>query len=92
MEPFFALNAASGSIIWQTNVGFEIFESSPAVANGVVYAGGQGFNLYVMDALTGHLLKTLTTGGPLGFSSPVVVNGKVYVGSFDKELHVWGLK
>ena len=58
---------------------------------GVVYAAGQGFNLYALDATKGTVLKTLTTGGPLGFSSPVVVNGMVYVGSFDKKLHAWGL-
>ena len=40
-----------------------IFESSPAVANGVVYVGsGPDHDLYALNARTGALLWTYTSG------------------------------
>ena len=55
-------------------------ESSPAVANGVVYVGSDDGNLYALDASTGALLWSYTTGD-IVFSSPAVANGIVYFGS-----------
>ena len=58
-------------------------ESSPAVANGVVYVGSEDDyqkDLYALDAATGVLLWSYTTRGPVD-SSPAVANGVVYVGA-----------
>jgi outer membrane protein assembly factor BamB len=58
-------------------------ESSPAVANGVVYVGSNDNNLYALNATTGANLWSYT---PVG-SSPAVANGVVYVGSNDNNLY-----
>jgi outer membrane protein assembly factor BamB len=73
-------------------------ESSPAVANGVVYVGSDDHNLYAFDA-TGNTncsgspktcspLWTAPTGGSV-VSSPAVANGVVYVGSADNKLYAF---
>ncbi len=75
------------------------FESSPVVANGVVYVGSNNNNLYAFDAagVTGctgtspRLCKPLWSA-PTGLwveSSPAVADGVVYVGSFDNKLYAF---
>ena len=56
------------------------YDSSPAVANGVVYIGSDINNVYALNAATGAKLWSYRTSGVV-FSSPAVVNGVVYVGS-----------
>ena len=51
-------------------------ESSPAVANGVVYIGSWDRNVYALNASTGALLWSYATGGYVE-SSPAVANGVV---------------
>ena len=63
-------------------------ESSPAVANGVVYVGSDDHNTYALNATTGGKLWSYTTGGQV--SSPAVANGVVYVGSFDGNVYAIG--
>jgi eukaryotic-like serine/threonine-protein kinase len=55
-------------------------DSSPAVANGVVYVGSTDGNLYAFNASTGATKWTATAGGVIE-SSPAVANEVVYVGS-----------
>ena len=82
---------------WAGGTGNSI-ESSPAVANGVVYVGSDDSKLYAFDA-AGNTncgtppnicfpLWTATTGGVVK-SSPAVANGVVYVGSFDHNLYAF---
>jgi outer membrane protein assembly factor BamB len=59
-------------------------ESSPAVANGIVYVGSDDNNLYALNATTGAKLWNTTGGG-----SPAVANGIVYVGSDDNNLYAF---
>jgi outer membrane protein assembly factor BamB len=40
-------------------------DSSPAVANGVVYVGSYDTNIYALDARTGAKLWSYTTGSDL---------------------------
>ena len=61
-------------------------QSSPVVANGVVYVGSIDGNLYALNAGTGALLWKYTTGSAVD-SSPAVANGVVYVGSDDNNLY-----
>ncbi|MFZ0318311.1 MAG: PQQ-binding-like beta-propeller repeat protein [Candidatus Sulfotelmatobacter sp.] len=61
-------------------------DSSPAVANGVVYVGSGDGNIYALNANTGAKLWNYTTGGPVD-SSPAVANGVVYVGSADSNIY-----
>ncbi len=57
-------------------------ESSPAVANGVVYVGSNDQHIYAFNASTGALLWSHATAGDV-FSSPAVAGGVLYVGSDD---------
>ena len=60
--------------------------SSPAVANGVVYAGSLDNNVYALNATTEAQLWQFATGN-IVISSPAVANGAVYVGSFDNNVY-----
>jgi outer membrane protein assembly factor BamB len=81
--------------VWRARA--PVGESSPAIANDVLYIGGGDGRLYVFDAGTGAELNTLDAGGTIYVSSPVVVDGRVYVGSSDftgpigGTLHAYGL-
>ena len=66
-------------------------ESSPSVANGVVYVGSYDHNLYAFNASSGALLWTYTTGSDIVYSSPAVVNGMIYIGSWDFKLYAFHL-
>jgi hypothetical protein len=76
-------------------------QSSPAVANGVVYVGSEDTKLYAFDAAgttncsgtpkTCNPLFTAATGGGVD-SSPAVANSVVYVGSGDHKLYAFGLE
>jgi outer membrane protein assembly factor BamB len=61
------------------------------VANGVVYVGSNGDDLYALNAKTGALLWSYTASNQV-FSSPAVANGAVYVGSNDGYVYAFGLK
>ena len=62
---------------------FDIFISSPVVADGVVYVGSGDHNVYALDAATGALKWKFATGDVV-HASPAVANGTVYVGSWDR--------
>ena len=75
----YALNGATGAVKWH-QPGIGISESSPAIANGLLYAGSEfdGFNAF--DLTTGALkwqFKEATTV----HSSPTISNGIAYIGS-----------
>ncbi len=79
--------------------GISLF-SSPAVANGVVYAGSNNDRLYAFSAAgtancsgTPKTCKPLWAGATRGliFSSPAVANGVVYIGSNDGHLYAFSL-
>ena len=65
-----------------------IVDSSPAVADGVVYVGSQDHTLYALDARTGKRLWSYATGSSI-VSSPTVADGAVYVGSNDHNLYAF---
>ena len=48
----YALSAATGAILWSYTTG-NIVDSSPAVVNGVVFAGSWDGNLYAFDLAGG---------------------------------------
>jgi outer membrane protein assembly factor BamB len=85
----YALNAATGAQLWSFTTGGFV-NSSPAVANGVLYAGSNDSNLYAVNAATGAQLWRFTTGNAVE-ASPVVANGVVYAGSDDGNLYAFDL-
>jgi outer membrane protein assembly factor BamB len=70
----YALSASTGTLLWSFPSGCSC---SPAVANGIVYAGGSDEKLYALNASTGACVWKYTTGEP---SSPAIAGGLVLVG------------
>jgi eukaryotic-like serine/threonine-protein kinase len=65
---------------------WDLYISSPAVVDGVVYVGCGDGNCYALDAATGQLKWKFETKGVV-HSSPAVVDGAVYFGSWDTYLY-----
>ena len=65
---------------------WDIFTSSPALANGKVYFGSGDGNVYAVDAASGVLQWKFQTGDVV-HASPAVVDGVVYIGSWDSYLY-----
>ena len=79
-----AFDARTGKRRWQAGVGESPNSpvSGPAIANGVVYYGSGGRELFAFRAATGKRLWRVSLGGSGGgVSSPAVANGVVYVGT-----------
>jgi outer membrane protein assembly factor BamB len=79
--------APSLDTLWSAATGGAAY-SSPAVANGVLYAGSADDNLHAFNAATGTALWSSATGSYV-YSSPTVANGVVYVGSEDSKLYAF---
>lgn len=61
---------------------WDVFISSPAVANGRVYFGSGDGNVYALDASSGVLQWKFATQDVV-HASPAVHDGTVYIGSWD---------
>jgi len=68
---FYAFDANTGAVLWSVYL-----DSSPAVANGVVYAGANA-----LDARTGTLLWSHS--GVEVFGAPAVADGVVYFAAYN---------
>ena len=86
-----AFGIHNGKQIWRSHMA-DYAESSPALANGVLYVGSYDTRLYAYDADNG---KELWTSG-WGFldggvsSSPALSGSKVYVGVGDGSVYAFG--
>jgi outer membrane protein assembly factor BamB len=83
------LNVTPCLPLWTAPTGKDI-ESSPTVANGVVYVGSWDGKLYAFDARSGAQLWSFTTASEI-ISSPTVLNGIVYVASIDQNVYAFHL-
>jgi eukaryotic-like serine/threonine-protein kinase len=73
-------------LLWSYPTGGSV-QSSPAVADGVVYVGSNDNNVYALNVTTGATSwKPFTTGAPVQ-SSPAVADGTVYIGSNDGNVY-----
>jgi len=81
----YGLDAVSGSKKWKA-AKTHITESSPAIANSILYAGSEyeGFNAF--DLATGALKWNFAEASVVN-SSPTVSNGLVYIGSGNKKAY-----
>src|SRR6266568_1406929 len=87
-----ALDLETGKLRWRYSVeGEGIGESSPFVADGIVYVGDLKGNVHAVGAADGKRLWAFKTGGEVK-ASPVVVDGKVIVGSYDQHLYALDAK
>jgi len=79
--------SATAKVRWSRSTGGAVVQSSPAVAEGIVYLGSDDGKVYALDAATGHF-RWSRTAGSLVDSSPAVAGGVVYVGSgLDNEMY-----
>ena len=67
-----AVDAATGTILWQEALPADAY-SSPAVYGNTVYFGSEDYDLYAYNATTGALACTFNTGGRIE-ASPLVAN------------------
>lgn len=65
---------------------FDVFLSSPVVAEGAVYFGSGDGHVYAVDAASGALRWKFRTGDVV-HASPAYADGLVYVGSWDGRLY-----
>jgi outer membrane protein assembly factor BamB len=65
---------------------FDVFTSSPAIANGTVFVGSGDQHVYALDAATGALRWTFATGDVV-HASPAFADGTVFIGSWDRNLY-----
>jgi outer membrane protein assembly factor BamB len=93
-EILVARSADTGKRVWTvgyaagTTRGFP--ESSPGIANGVVYVGFTGGQVRAFDAATGKGLWEAELDGP-AFSSPSVANGQLEIGTYAGSLYAFRL-
>ena len=89
----YARKLADGSQVWTLATGpdlslgddprsFDLWDSSPTVADSTVYVGSGDGKVYAVDLATGRERWSHATGSRVR-SSPAVGGGTVYVGSFD---------
>jgi len=81
-----ALNADTGKVRWRVTIGPS--ESSPLVANGLVYVGDWNGKVYAFSAATGATRWTFSTGGKVK-DAMALAGGRIYFGSYDH--HVYAL-
>ena len=76
-----------GELLWRYDAGWSL-DSSPAVADGIVYIGIGGWDdgLHALDVVTGALLWKYEIESSVT-SSPSVADGVVYFGSYDQNLY-----
>jgi outer membrane protein assembly factor BamB len=96
----YAVRTKDGSLAWQVDIHnvaerelfdqnarvFDYLQSSPVVADGVLYVGSADGNLYALDARRGKLRWTYQTGAMLR-ATPTVDSGTVYVGNWAGDLY-----
>lgn len=75
----YALNASTGAFIWSGGLGGQAGNNSPAIVNGVAYAGSLAGTVKAMNARTGALIWGITGSNMQVSGTPAVINGVVYV-------------
>jgi len=87
-DQLYAFNAKTGAILWMGASSSTNYNSSAAVANGVVYDATSDGHMYAFNASgcgssTCSPLWTYTMSNAETQSSPAVANGMVYIGGFN---------
>jgi serine/threonine-protein kinase len=78
-------DAYNGTELWRFETRYHV-ETSPAVSDGVVYAGSStdDKNFYALNASTGEKIWSYPAGAR---SSPAVAEGLVFFGSVDSNVY-----
>ena len=77
----YAVNPASGAILWSKNLPGAM-DAAPLIANNTVYVGTEATSLVALSLQTGEQLWSFSTNGNIA-SRPAVVGNTVYLGSMD---------
>ena len=81
-----AYNGGGGSVVWQRRIGPS--ESSPLVANGLVYVGDWNGKVWALDAQTGAIRWTHQVDGEV--KGGLALDGNtVFVGSYDHHVYAF---
>jgi outer membrane protein assembly factor BamB len=92
-EIYTARSAATGEVVWSRGypaAGCCVLQSSPAIANGVVYVGATAPAVRAFDVATGEpLWEGVLDAGTN--SSPSVANGQLEIGTFAGSLYAFRL-
>ena len=81
-----AFDALTGRVRWRATIGPT--ESSPLVANGLVYVGDWNGKVLALDAATGTARWSFQTGGKVK-GAAALADGRLVIGSYDG--HVYSL-
>jgi eukaryotic-like serine/threonine-protein kinase len=65
---------------------FDVFLSSPAISDGVIFFGSGDNNVYAVNAADGKEKWRFKTGNVV-HASPAVANGVVFIGSWDRNMY-----
>jgi outer membrane protein assembly factor BamB len=82
----YCFTRTDGREIWRYGGNKKGYWSTPAVANGRIWVGGEDGRLHCVDAANGTEIWTFPTGNGI-WSSPCVVDGRVIFGSRDFNLY-----
>ncbi len=82
-SPLYALNANTGSIIWENMDSYEgYWDSSPVVVDSLIYIGGIDGKIRAIDAITGITVWEAETypGGTYFTATPAYNDNRLYFG------------
>ncbi len=82
----YALDATTGALLWYYAESPGPYNSSPLVANGLVYFSDKAGDVHALNATTGALVWTYSAGSNV-LSSLALANGVLYVAAFDGNVH-----
>ena len=86
-----AVGLRDGKVKWRYASEDAIGESSPTVANGLVYAGDLGGTFHAVNTTDGQGVWKYKTDGEIK-CSPVVVGERVLIGSYDGSLYCFEMR
>jgi outer membrane protein assembly factor BamB len=78
------LAAADGREVWSTATGATIYESSPAITDGVLTIGSVNGTLWLLDADDGRIIDSYRFPPGHFISSPAAGHGRVYAATFSE--------
>ncbi|MDB6114800.1 MAG: bamB [Lacunisphaera sp.] len=77
----YGFNVADGSLAWKFSYWFSWVESTPQLADGVMYVGGSDFRrITALNPADGHVFWSTDVGG-IAWGWPLVTNDTVFIGT-----------
>lgn len=80
------LNAASGEILWTTPTGSTIYESSPALAHGVLGIGSVNGELWMLNTSDGKIVGSYRFPPGLFLSTPAATRNQIFAATYAEKV------